>query len=76
MIMLSFLDLAEEGCFGHAYIFHPCDMASPAQLHLKQNGLYAGQARSLKEADQATGAVSPMLLALHPWHQMARPCAK
>ena len=23
---LSFLELAEEDCFGHAYIFHPCDM--------------------------------------------------
>ena len=28
---------------------------------------------SLSEADQTTGAVSPTLLALHPWHQMARP---
>ena len=28
---------------------------------------------SLSEADQATGAVSPTLFALHPWHQMARP---
>ena len=28
---------------------------------------------SLSEPDQATGAVSPTLLALHPWHQMARP---
>ena len=28
---------------------------------------------SLSEADQATGAVSPTLLALHPCHQMARP---
>ena len=28
---------------------------------------------SLTEADQTTGAVSPTLLALHPWHQMARP---
>ena len=28
---------------------------------------------SLTEADQATGAVSPTLLAVHPWHQMARP---
>ena len=27
---------------------------------------------SLSEVDQATGAVSPTLLALHPWHQMAR----
>ena len=31
---------------------------------------------SLLEANQATGAVSPMLLALHPWHQMARPHVK
>ena len=44
MIELSFLELAEENCFGHAYVFHPCDVASPAQLHLKQDGLYAGQA--------------------------------
>ena len=28
---------------------------------------------SLSEADQATRAVSPTLLALHSWHQMARP---
>ena len=46
-IALSFLELAEEDCFGHAYVFHPCDVASPAQLHLKQDGLYAGQAGSL-----------------------------
>ena len=32
-----------------------------------------GDLGSLSEADQATGAVSPTLLALHPWHQMARP---
>ena len=25
---------------------------------------------------QATGAVSPVLLALHHWHQMARPCVE
>ena len=31
---------------------------------------------SLSEADQATEAVSPTLLALHPWHQMARPRVK
>ena len=31
---------------------------------------------SLSEADQATGAVSQTLLALHPWHQMARPRIK
>ena len=47
-IALSFLELAEEDCFGHAYVFHPCDMASPAQLHLKQDELYAGQAGSLE----------------------------
>ena len=46
-IALSFLELAEEDCFGHAYIFRPCDVASPAQLRLKQDGLYAGQAVSL-----------------------------
>ena len=49
MITLSFLELAEENCFWHAYVFHPCDMASPAQLHLKQDGLYAGQAGSLED---------------------------
>ena len=49
MIALSFLELAEEDCFGHAYVFHPCDVASPAQLHLKQDGLYSGQAGSLED---------------------------
>ena len=48
-ITLSFLELAEQDCCGHAYVFHPCDMASPAQLHLKQDGLYAGQAGSLED---------------------------
>ena len=48
-IVLSILGLAEEDCFGHAYVFHPCDMASPAQLHLEQDGLYAGQADSLED---------------------------
>ena len=48
-IALSFLELAEEDCLGHAYVFHPCDVASPAQLHLKQDGLYAGQARSIED---------------------------
>ena len=46
---LSFLELAEEDCFGHAYIFHPSDVASLAQLHLKQDGLYAWQAGSLED---------------------------
>ena len=49
MIALSFLELAEEDCFGHAHVFHPCDVASPAQLHLKQDGLYAGQAGSRED---------------------------
>ena len=49
MITLSFLELAEENCFWHAYVFHPCDMASPAQLQLKQDGVYAGQAGSLED---------------------------
>ena len=35
--------------------------------------LYGADLGSLSEADQATGAVSPALLALHPLHQMARP---
>ena len=49
MIVFSFLELAEENRFGHAYIFHPFDVASPAQLHLKHDGLYAGQAGSLED---------------------------
>ena len=49
MTALSFLELAEEDCFGHAYVFHLCDVASPSQLHLKQDGLYAGQAGSLED---------------------------
>ena len=49
MITLSFLELAEEDCFGHAYVFYPCDVASPAQLHLKKDGLYAGKAGSLED---------------------------
>ena len=48
-IALSFLEHAEQDCFGHAYVFHLCDMASPAQLHLKQDGLYAGQAGTLED---------------------------
>ena len=57
-IALSFLKLAEKDCFGHVYVFHPCDVvyvfhpcdvASPAQLHLKQDGFYAGQAGSLED---------------------------
>ena len=48
-ITLSFLELAEEDGFGHAYVFHPCDVVSPAQLHLKQGGLHAGQVGSLED---------------------------
>ena len=44
-----FLELAEEDCFGHAYVFDSCDVASPAQLHLKRDGLCAGQAGSLED---------------------------
>ena len=49
-----------------------------------QKSRYTGRRRShppvgcrdpgfLSETDQATGAVSPTLLALRPWHQMVRP---
>ena len=49
MIALSFLELAEDDCFGYANVFHPCDVARPTQLHLKQDELYAGQAGSLED---------------------------
>ena len=49
MIALPFLELVAEDCFWHVYVFHPCDVASPAQLHRKQDGLYAGQAGSLED---------------------------
>ena len=48
-IALSFLELAEEDWFGHAYVFHRCDVANPAQLHLKQDGLYDRQTGSLED---------------------------
>ena len=48
-IALFFLKFAKEDCFGHACVLHPCDVASPGQLHLKQDGLYAGQAGSLED---------------------------
>ena len=48
-IALSFLELAEEDCFGHANVLHPCDVASPVQLHMEQDGLYAGQAGFLED---------------------------
>ena len=47
--MLSILGLAEDYCCEHAFIFPPCDVASPAQLHLKQDGLYVGQPGSLED---------------------------
>ena len=42
-------DSAEEDCFGHAYVFRSCDVATKVQLNLKQVGLYAGQAGSLED---------------------------
>ena len=54
----AFLELAEEDCFGHEYVFHPCDMVSPAQLHLKQDWLYAGQAGSLEDFFVRHGVLS------------------
>ena len=49
MIKLSFSELAQEDCVGHAYVFNSCDVASPAKLHLKQDGSNAGQAGSLED---------------------------
>ena len=49
-LTLFFLELALQDHVWHAYVFHPRDVASPAQLHLKQDGLYAGQAGSPEEA--------------------------
>ena len=48
-IELSLLEFADEDCFGHAYVFYPCYVANPAQLHLKQDGLYAGQVGSIED---------------------------
>ena len=31
-IAIFFLELAEEDCIGLAYVFHPCDVSSPANL--------------------------------------------
>ena len=45
----SFLELTGEDCYEHTYVFYSCDVASPAQLHLKQDGLFAGQAGSLED---------------------------
>ena len=48
-IKLSFLELADGVCFGYAYVFHPRDVAIPAQPHLKQDGFYAEQAGRLED---------------------------
>ena len=48
-ITLSFSELAEEDYFGHAYVFHPCDAVTPAKLHFKQEGLYAGLGGCLED---------------------------
>ena len=48
-IALSLLELVEVDCFEHANVFHSCDVASQAQLHLKQDGHFAGQAGSLED---------------------------
>ena len=50
-IALFFLELDKEDCTGHAYVFHNGDVASQAQLHLNQGGLYAGKAGSLEDLD-------------------------
>ena len=57
-IALSFLELAVEDCFEHVYVYHPCDVARPAQLHLKQDGFYAGQAGSLEDFFVRHGVLS------------------
>ena len=46
---LTFLELTEENCLGHAYVLQSCDVASQAQLHLKQDGLCVGQAGCLED---------------------------
>ena len=47
-ITLSFLELAEEDCLGHVYIFDSCDVASPRQLHLKHLGSMMGRLALLR----------------------------
>ena len=42
-VALSFLDLAEEDSFLCVYIFQSGQVTNPAQLNLRQDGLYAGQ---------------------------------
>ena len=48
-IALTFLEFVGEDCFGHACVFHSRDVASPAQLHLKQDRLYAWQVGFLED---------------------------
>ena len=43
------LSRSEASCCHDANVFHSCDVASPAHLHLKQDGLYNGQAGSLED---------------------------
>ena len=47
--VLFFLELADKDCFGHACVFYPCDVASPTQLYLKQDGHYVGQPGYLED---------------------------
>ena len=60
-IILPFLELNEEDCFGHAYFFHPCDVASPVQLHLKQDALYPGMAGWLSLSDTNSCHLMPRM---------------
>ena len=48
-VALSFLEHADEDFFGQTYVFLHCDVASSAPLHLKQDGLYAGETGSLED---------------------------
>ena len=45
---LSFLEFAQQEFCRHVHGFHLCDTTSPVQLHLKLDGLRAGQAGSLE----------------------------
>ena len=45
---LSFLEFAQQEFCRHVHGFHLCDTNSPVQLHLKLDGLRAGQAGSLE----------------------------
>ena len=52
--MLSFLELTEEDCFGHANAFHPCDVAGPVQLHLKLMDSMLGRLTLLRTSSFAS----------------------